>query len=175
MGRVLVVGIGNVLNSDDGLGPFAARTLSAGWEFPAAVEVVDAGTPGLDLISMLQGVEAVVFVDAVRDAGTPGEIRRYGRSEVLRGGNKVVTSPHEPGLRDALFLMEFRGGAPADLALWGAIPASTEMGTSLTPSVRAAVPRILEGVLEDLHRLGVEARRRDPLADPDIWWERSAP
>jgi hydrogenase maturation protease len=175
MERVRVVGIGNVLNTDDGLGPFAARTLAAGWDFSPAVEVVDAGTPGLDLISMLQGVEAVVFLDAVRDQGTPGEVRRYGRAEVLRGGKRVVTSPHEPGLRDALFLMEFQGGAPPDLTLWGAIPSSTEMGTSLTPTVRAAIPAVLDGVLAELRRLGVEAHRRDMPCDPDIWWERSAP
>ena len=58
MARVVVLGIGNVLNSDDGLGPFVARTLLAGWDLVGDAEVLDAGTPGMDLISLLHGTEA---------------------------------------------------------------------------------------------------------------------
>jgi hydrogenase maturation protease len=151
MARVMVVGIGNVLNSDDGLGPFVARTLLGGFDFPADVDVVDAGTPGLDLVSMLHGVEAAVLVDAVRDAGAPGDVKRYDRTSILEGGARTTMSPHEPGLRAALLTMEFRGGGPTEVVLWGAIP---------------------EGVLSDLRRLGVEARPAPSPRDPQIWWER---
>jgi hydrogenase maturation protease len=173
MARVRVLGIGNVLNQDDGVGPFTARTLVAGWELPPDVEVLDAGTPGLDLVGLLQGLSAVVLVDAVADEGAPGEVRRLDRAQLLRGGKRLVTSPHEPGLREALQLMEFQGGAPADVTLWGAIPACTTLGTALTPAVRGAVPALLEGVLSELRRLGVEPRRREVPSDPDIWWERA--
>jgi hydrogenase maturation protease len=172
MTRVVVVGIGNVLNSDDGLGPFVARTLGGGWDLAGDAEVLDAGTPGLDLISLLHGAEAAVFVDAVRDRGAPGDVKRYDRAEILKGGANTVMSPHEPGLRDALLAMEFQGGGPADVVLWGAIPASVELGTTLTDAVRAAVPGIIEGVLGDLRRLGIEPRRLESPRDPDIWWER---
>jgi hydrogenase maturation protease len=172
MARVVVMGIGNVLNSDDGLGPFVARTFQGGWDLAGDAEVLDAGTPGLDLISLLHGVEAAVFIDAVRDQGAPGDVKRYDRTGIVKGGAKTVMSPHEPGLRDALLTMELHGGGPADVTLWGSIPGSIEMGTSLTHAVRGSVPKIIEGLLGDLRRLGVEVRKLETPRDPNIWWER---
>jgi hydrogenase maturation protease len=174
MARVVVVGIGNVLNGDDGLGPFVARTLQGAFDFPGDVEVVDAGTPGMDLVSMLHGTEAVILLDAVRDRGAPGDVRRYDRASILEGGVPTPMSPHEPGVRAALLTLEFRGGGPSDVVLWGAIPADLELGTRLSAAVRAAVPAILDGVLADLRRLGIEARRAPSPRDPDIWWEPPA-
>ncbi|MCX5731879.1 MAG: hydrogenase maturation protease [Deltaproteobacteria bacterium] len=172
MARVVVLGIGNVLNNDDGLGPFVARTLLGGWELAGDAEILDAGTPGLDLISLLHGAEAAVFIDAVRDQGSPGDVKRYDRAGIVKGGAKTVVSPHEPGLREALLTMELQGGGPADVTLWGTIPESIEMGTSLTDTVRATVPRIIDGILGELRRLGVEARKLESPRDPGIWWER---
>ena len=171
MARVVVMGIGNVLNSDDGLGPFVARTFQGGWDLAGDAEVLDAGTPGLDLITLLH-VEAAVFIDAVRDQGAPGDVKRYDRAGIVKGGAKTVMSPHEPGLRDALLTMELHGGGPADVTLWGTIPGSIEMGTSLTDAVRGSVPKIIEGLLGDLRRLGVEVRKLETPRDPNIWWER---
>ncbi len=173
MARVVVLGIGNVLNSDDGLGPFVARTLLGGWDLDGDAEVEDAGTPGMDLQSLLHGAEAAIFVDAVRDTGAPGDVKRYDRAGILQGGARTAISPHEPGLREALLALEFRGIGPSEVILWGAIPESLELGTRLTGTVRASVPALLEGVLGDLRRLGVGARRADPPRDPDIWWERA--
>lgn len=175
MARVVVLGIGNVLNSDDGLGPFVARTLQAGWDLTGDAEVLDAGTPGMDIISLLDGAEAAIFVDAVRAPGAPGDVMRYERAEILEGGTRTSMSPHEPGLREALLAMEFRGSGPSDVLLWGAIPGSIELGTALTPAIRGSVPAIVAGVLEDLRRLGIESRRLEVPRDPDIWWERQAP
>ena len=111
MARVVVLGIGNVLNSDDrSTGPFVARTLQAGWDLDGDAEVLDAGTPGMDIISLLHGAEAAIFVDAVRDQGAPGDVKRYDRAEIVKGGTKTSMSPHEPGLREALLAME-SGGA----------------------------------------------------------------
>jgi hydrogenase maturation protease len=175
MARVVVLGIGNVLNSDDGLGPFVARTLQAGWDLDGDAEILDAGTPGMDIISLLHGADAAIFVDAVRDQGGPGDVKRYDRAEIVKGGTKTSMSPHEPGLREALLAMEFRGGGPSEVILWGAIPESIELGTVLTATMRRSVPAIVEGVLEDLRRLSVGARRLDTPRDADIWWERQAP
>ena len=175
MARVVVLGIGNVLNSDDGLGPFVARTLLAGWNLSGDAEVLDAGTPGMDLQSILHDAEAAIIVDAVRDQGAPGDVKRYDRESILKGGTKTVMSPHEPGLREALLAMEFRGIGPAQVILWGAIPENLELGTELSPTLRSAVPAILAGVLGDLRKLGVEARRLETPRDADIWWERQAP
>ncbi len=174
MARVIVVGIGNVLSSDDGLGPFVARTLLARYDFPPDVEVVDAGTPGGDLVSLIHGAEAAIIVDAVRDREAPGAVKRYDRASILEGGVPTPMSPHEPGLRAALLSLDFRGGGPSDVALWGVIPADLELGTVLSPAARAAVPAVIEGILSDLRRLGATATPANPPRDPDVWWERGA-
>lgn len=172
MARVIVVGIGNVLSGDDGLGPFVARTLLARYDFPSDVEVVDAGTPGGDLVSLIHGSEAAVIVDAVRDREPPGSVKRYDRASILQGGVPTPMSPHEPGLRAALLALEFRGGGPTEVVLWGAVPDSLELGTHLSPVMRAAVPGVIEGVLSELRRLGAAARPADPPRAADTWWER---
>ncbi|HTP53279.1 MAG TPA: hydrogenase maturation protease [Anaeromyxobacteraceae bacterium] len=174
MSRVLVVGIGNVLNGDDGLGPYVVRLLEAAFEMPPEVEVLDAGTPGGDLVALLQGARAAVIVDAVSARGAPGDLRRYDRAEILRGAPRLAMSPHEPGVREALLTMDFQGGGPEDVALWGAIPASVEQGTDLSAPVRAALPALLDAVAGELRRMGAEPRRRPVPLDPDIWWERPA-
>ncbi|HET6922630.1 MAG TPA: hydrogenase maturation protease [Anaeromyxobacteraceae bacterium] len=171
--RILVLGIGNVLMGDDGVGPHAVKLLEAGWELPPGVAVVEAGTPGLDLTAFLHGVDAAVVVDAVRARGAaPGEIRRYPREALLAGSPLPATSPHEPGLREALLTMEFAGEGPREVRLLGVVPARVEAGAGLSEAVRAAVPGLVEAVVAELASLGAAPRGRDRPSEPDLWWER---
>jgi hydrogenase maturation protease len=169
--RIAVIGIGNVLTGDDGVGPYVARVLDAGWEHPE-VEVIDAGTPGLDLTTILAGREAAVLVDAVKAAGAPGALRTYDKATLLSRPPAMALSPHEPGVREALLNAEFLGAAPATVTLVGVIPATVELGCRLSPAVQAAVPAAIEAVLEALRALGVAPSPRSPPLDPDLWWER---
>lgn len=173
MARIAVVGIGNVLTGDDGIGPHVARVLEAGWELPD-VEVIDAGTPGLELTAILAGVEGAVLIDAVTARGAPGELRRYDKATLLSRPPAMALSPHEPGVREALLHAEFRGTAPAAVTLVGVIPATVALGCRLSPAVQAAVPAALEAVLDALRALGVAPAPRSPPRDPDLWWERGA-
>ncbi len=172
MARVAVIGIGNVLNGDDALGPYAVRLLEAAWELSEEVEVIDAGTPGADLGALLDGARAAVIVDAVSAKGRPGELRRYDRAEILRGAPRLAMSPHEPGVREALLALEFQGSGPDDIVLLGAVPGDLELGTALSSPVKAALPALVDAVVAELRRLGVEPRRRSEPLRPDIWWER---
>jgi hydrogenase maturation protease len=171
--RVVVLGIGNVLMGDDAVGPHVVKVLEAGWEFPPEVQVVEAGTPGLDLTVFLHEVEAAVVVDAVHAQGArPGEIRRYGREVLLARSPVLALSPHEPGLREALLTMEFTGGGPREVRLLGVVPAGVETGTGLSEVVRATVPGLVEAVVAELTSLGAPPRRRERPSEPDLWWER---
>lgn len=173
--RVAVLGLGNVLRSDDGVGPFALRLLESRWELSPEVALHDLGTPGPELVDYLHALDAVVVVDSVAADGEPGELRTYDRDEILAAPPGQRVSPHDPSLREALATAEFAGGGPASVALVGVVPGSTALGTELTPPVRAALPRLEREVLRCLARLGVRARRREaPDARPDIWWQRPA-
>jgi len=85
-----VFGLGNVLMGDDALGPTVIAHLVAGFDFPPEVHVEDLGTPGLDLHPHLAGLDALILIDVVKAEGEPGELRLYGKEEILR---------HAPGPR----------------------------------------------------------------------------
>jgi hydrogenase maturation protease len=172
LARIAVIGIGNVLTGDDAIGPYVVRVLEAGFSFPSDVEVYDAGTPGLDLTAYISGLEALVVVDAVRAKGAPGDLKLYSKEEILKGAPILAMSPHEPGVRESLLNADFMGVCPRTVRLVGMIPESVEYGLGLSAPARAAVPKLVDQVLSELRALGVEAARRDPPAEPDLWWER---
>jgi hydrogenase maturation protease len=169
---IRILGLGNVLMGDDGFGPCVIHHLASRWEFPAGVEVQDLGTPGLDLIPFLAGAEVVILVDTVKAAGAPGDVRRYEKGDILRHPPSPRVSPHDPGVQEALLALEFTGQAPREVVLLGAIPATVEMSTSLTPALRAAVPVLAGRVVEELERLGVVARPRSSPDTGQAWWQR---
>ena len=171
-GGIAVLGIGNVLMLDDAFGPYVVRVLDASYEFPGTVSLVDAGTPGHDMTLYMEGRDALIVVDAVRAAGPPGELRLYPLDEVLRMPPPQVTSPHEPGLKDAFLKLRFTGGAPGEGTLVGVIPKEVETGVGLSAPVRAAVPHAVRAVLSFLRERGFAVRERVPPATPDIWWEQ---
>lgn len=172
---VRVLGLGNVLLGDDALGPYAVATATAELEVGDGVELVDLGTPGLDLLPYLAGARAVVVVDTIRADGPPGEVRLYRTPELLAAPVGPRVGPHDPGLSDALTCARLDGNGPEEVILVGVIPERTATGIGLSAAVRAAVPAVVSAVAAELARLGVTvSRRRDPQP-PDLWWERGAP
>jgi len=171
--RISVIGIGNVLEGDDALGPTVVRIFDAEYAVPEDVNVIDGGTPGLDLTAYMAGLEALVVVDAIKSrTGTPGEVRVFDKPGILNRGPMVVMSPHEPGLRESILHAEFQGVAPRDVRLVGIVAGSIDFGCQLTPAARAALPEAVEQVRVQLVGLGVPVVKREPPRDPDLWWEK---
>jgi len=168
---IRVLGLGNVLMSDDGVGPYVARVLEAFYEFPDGVEVIDVGTPGLDLTPYLLGADAVIFVDTVTSVGSPGEVRVYDRVQLLRHPPQARTGPHDPALKEALLTVDAAGAGPRMVRLIGVIPERVETGTSLSRPVAAAVTDVVRIVIDELDRLGRPAVPRPVPRAPHIWWE----
>jgi hydrogenase maturation protease len=181
--RIGILGLGSVLMGDDALGPYAVELLSSRWRLPPGVSVLDAGTPGPDLVDHLLDLDAAIVVDTVRGpggAGSPdpaGTIRLYRRDEVMALPTSPRTSPHDPDLRQALLTADLAGRAPAEVLLVGVVPERVELGTELSRPVRESLPLVESVVVAELRRLGVEPeRRRHPpdAATWTCWWEREA-
>ena len=168
---IRVLGLGNVLMSDDGFGPYVARVLEAFYEFPEDVEVVDVGTPGLDLTPYLLNTDAVIFIDTVSSGGAPGEMRVYDRAEILKYPPQARTGPHDPALKEALLTVDAAGAGPAVVKLIGIIPDWIATGVTLSPAVSGAVTAVVRRVIDELDRLGVPAIPRPVPHVPHIWWE----
>jgi len=171
--RTMVLGLGNVLMTDDALGPTVIAHLQARYDVPPAVQVEDLGTPGLDLHPHLAGADALIIVDTVRAEGAAGELRRYRKDDILRHPPPARVGPHDPSLKEALLALQFAGQEPQDVLLVGVIPASTEGGVELSPPVAASLEAVVQAVCEELVRLGHVVRERAAPAEPDLWWRTS--
>jgi hydrogenase maturation protease len=147
----LVVGLGNPLRGDDGIGVRVAQALMEG-PLPAGVEVLDGGTQGLGLVSVLEGRRRAIVVDAADVGRAPGEFVRFTPDEVnLLGGDQRL-SIHDAGLRDALLLARVLGVLPDQVVILGVQPANLDWDQDLSPAVQAALPRLVAAVLEELDK-----------------------
>jgi hydrogenase maturation protease len=150
---ILVLGLGNALMGDDALGVRAVEELRNRFRFPEEVNVLDGGTLGLDLLPRLEGVERLVIIDALEMGASPGTVFRLSGEEVPRAFASKL-SVHQVGVQDLLAVAELQGHLPGELVVWGAQPASVELGLELSSPVRKALPEVVAGVTRDLDGWG---------------------
>jgi hydrogenase maturation protease len=170
MKKVLIGGIGNVLLGDDGVGPYLALLLAARYQFADGVEVVDLGTPALDLIDQISGKDAVILIDSVEADAAAGTVQLYRKQDIMRCSPSLRMDPHSPALVDALWSAGFLAIAPKDVLLVGIKPESHDIGCRLSKSVKASLGEAITVVLGELDRLHVEYQRREHPGESGIWW-----
>jgi hydrogenase maturation protease len=168
--RIGVLGVGNVLMGDDGIGPFILKILESRYEFPSNVTLHDLGTPGLGITSFFADYDAVILLDAVSAKGQPGDVRLYRKDQLVRVPIPQRVSPHDPALVEALLFAELSGHCPREGLLVGIIPETIDLGCTLSKTVLSAVLPAIAAVLAELHRLDVSAKRRPDEPAPSIWW-----
>ena len=155
----VVIGLGNPLMGDDGLGLAAVARLEAGWELPPGVELVDGGTWGLNLLPVIEDAGRVLLVDAITVGAAPGTLVRIPRDRLPRYLATKI-SPHEVDLRDVLALAELRRTLPAETTAIGLEPATVALGSELSAPIEAALDTLVAAVVEDLAAWGCACRRR---------------
>lgn len=150
---LLVLGLGNVLLADDGVGPAAIAWLQERVLPPAGVVVVDGGTLGLSLLSYVEETETLLLIDAVMTGAAPGTLVRLEGDAV---GPAVATrlSPHQIGVADLLEGATWRGKRPARILLLGIVPESIDLGVGLTPAVARSMPALIELIVGEARALG---------------------
>jgi hydrogenase maturation protease len=161
VGKTLVLGVGNLLLSDDGVGIHTIRRLQEVAQLPEEVQVLDGGTSGLDLLYYLEGVSHLLIVDAIEVDQPPGTLTRLTGDQVP-AYLSLKMSPHEIGLPDMLFAAKLRDLYPEEVTIWGVQPATTEVGLDLSPPVVAQLDVLVEKVLEELKGWGIPVRRIVP-------------
>ena len=145
----LVIGLGNPLRGDDGVGVRLAQELEA-QVLPPDVEVVDGGTQGLGLVTLMAGRRRVILVDAADVGRSPGEFVRFTPDEARLLGDDAHLSVHAGGLRDALMLAQALEVLPDEVIIWGVQPANLDWNSALSPEVEAALPSLVEAVLVEI-------------------------
>lgn len=167
---ISVVGLGNVLMTDDAWGPAVVRCFDAWYRVEPEVEIEDLGTPGFDLLPHLRGRDRLLVVDTVRAAQPPGTLRLYSRAELLAHAPGPRTSPHDPGLKEALLSLEIHGESPRDFRLLGVVPSRTGQGTLLTEVVASTLGPACTAIADQLREWGCEVTLRHPSRQPELWW-----
>lgn len=157
--RVVVLGIGNTILSDEGVGVHAVEALQERYELPESVELIDGGTSGMELLGPLSGTDVLIVLDAIKAGREPGTVVRLVGDEVPVFFRSKL-SPHQVSICDVLAGLEFSGDLPGDLVLIGVEPESLELGLELTPAVAARMPEMMEMAVAELSARGIEPKER---------------
>ncbi|MFH1115948.1 MAG: HyaD/HybD family hydrogenase maturation endopeptidase [Pseudomonadota bacterium] len=157
---IVVLGVGNILLKDEGVGVRVVEELQSRYDFPDNVRVVDGGTQGLWLMATLQEARRLIVVDAVHGGGPPGTVYRLEKDD-LPTGLRAKQSAHDSDLVEALNLCRLLETEPETVVVVGIEPADIQpFGLELTPAVACKVEHLIENVLNELRSLGVEPQKR---------------
>ena len=159
--ETVVIGIGNPLMGDDGIGLAALERLLA-WEFEPFVERVDGGTWGMNLLQFVEEARRLLVLDAIEAGLDPGAPVTLEGDEIPRFLSTKL-SPHQIELREVLALAELRGTLPEEVVAIGLQPGRVEMSARLSPEVEARLDDMVERCVERLRRWG---HRADPQPAP---------
>jgi hydrogenase maturation protease len=149
--NITILGIGNVLLSDEGVGVHVANELFKK-ELPENVSVVEGGTDGFRLLNIITDADRLIVIDAVRGDSEPGAIYRFDIDDMKRCPQEFKTSVHQIGILEVIDLSGLIGKTPQTTII-GIEPKSLEMGLELSPEIREKIPRIIEIVLDEVKRV----------------------
>lgn len=160
MAEILVLGLGNILLGDEGVGVRVVERLLEQYDFPEGVRVMDGGTLGLDLLPYVEGASRLLVIDAVQARKPPGALVRMVGDEIPIFLDASKVSPHQEGLQDLLAVAVLKGYLPEEVVFWGAQVESLGVGLELSEPVAAQVDALGSKVLAELARWGVRARKK---------------
>jgi hydrogenase maturation protease len=151
--RTVVIGLGNPLMGDDGLGLAALHRLRERWTPPPDVELVDGGTWGMNLLPVIESAQRVLLIDAIHAQDAPGTPQRLSHDRLPRYLATKI-SPHQVDLHDVLAVAELRGTLPQETIAIGLQPGRVEMVAELSAEVAAGVDGVVDEVVRALEAWG---------------------
>ncbi len=158
--NIVVLGVGNILLKDEGVGVRVVEEIDRRYLFPDNVSVLDGGTQGLWLMPTIQQSDHLIVVDAVHGKGAPGTVYRLERDD-LPSSLRAKQSAHDSDLVEALNLCEMIDVGPKSVVVVGIEPQDiSPFGMELTPPVAAKVEELIERVLAELKNFGIEPEKR---------------
>ena len=153
--QIMILGVGCILFSDEGFGVRVIERLQEQYEFPENVSVVDGGVLGVNLLGVISQADHLIVVDAIRNKGKPGDVYRLADKQIperIRAKNSI----HQVDFLEALTLCQALDKVP-DTVIVGVEPEDIDtLSIELTPIIHSKVDSLMEMVLKELERLGVE-------------------
>lgn len=157
--KAVVLGVGNVILADEGVGVRVVEALERDYIMPPGVTVIDAGTSGMEMLEDMSDLDFLLVVDAIAAGKAPGELVQLRGDEVPVFFRRNL-SPHGIGLSDVLASLEFLGTEPKETVILGVQPTSLDLSTELTPTIAARVPELVAQVVDELTQRGLAPTRK---------------
>ena len=158
--RIVVLGIGNLLMTDEGVGVRAVEELARRYDLPPEVEVIDGGCSGMEMLGDIARADHLLIVDAVSADKPPATIVTLHGDDVPAFFSAKL-SPHQIGLCDVLAALKLTDESPGTLTLIGVQPASLDLSMELSPQIAAKLPEIVARVVEQLAARGATPAMRE--------------
>jgi hydrogenase maturation protease len=157
MKKILVVGLGNILLQDEGIGLHVIEKLRQENDISDEVELVEGETAGLALLPVLKEGTHIIFVDAMNFEGAAGEIKVLRNDEIISANNMLV-SVHEVGLRDIISLISLtKDSELPEIVLVGVKPMNLGTGLQLSPEVERSIPKIINVIKQEVQKFKGES------------------
>jgi len=145
--KILVLGVGNVLLSDEGVGVQVIRKMQE-MDLSKDVELIDGGTAGLNLLNYIEDREKLIVIDCLKTEDKPGSIYRF-RLEDLTTSAEIITSLHQMGLLETLNVLSQTSQRP-DTIIIGIVPKTTDLNMRLSAEIEAVNPKVIELGLKEI-------------------------
>jgi hydrogenase maturation protease len=162
MMKITLLGLGNILMRDDGVGVHAVKAVQERFEVPPELDIVDGGTSGLDLLPFIEGRDRVIFVDAVDFGKEPGFIGELVNDDIPAFFSKDKASLHHIGLTDVLATGRLLNIIPEEICLIGIQPQRIEMGLELTEVLQGKLDLLVSRIRDKLRDWGVHLAPHHP-------------
>ena len=156
--NVLVLGLGNILLSDEGAGIRAVEELEERYDLSDSVEIIDGGTMGLELLPYFEERSHILIIDAVKTGKKPGTIVRIENPSAFF---QQKSSPHQIGLADVIGIAAITDNLPQNITLFGIEPQQLSTGLSFSAAVGQNLSRLVDLVVAELVTIGIKVRAKD--------------
>ena len=156
--KTVVVGVGNLLWRDEGVGVYILSELERRYEFPPNVELIDGGIGGLVWLPFVLEAERLIIIDCADFGGTPGEMRRFSFEDISPGVS--FSSTHGMKVPEVLEVARSLGSLPKTI-IFGIQPKDwQEAGDELSPELSERIPHYVSSVIAELRSYGIEAKEK---------------
>ncbi|MEW8507485.1 MAG: HyaD/HybD family hydrogenase maturation endopeptidase [Candidatus Thiodiazotropha sp.] len=169
--KTLIIGMGNVLMQDEGVGVRAAEALVDRYLIPAGVEVVDGGTTGMELFEPMRQADNLIIADAVNTGAPYGSLVRIANDEIP-AFFQTKLSNHQLGVSDLLALLTLKGETPQQVTIIGMVPHSLENRLGLTPEAAEGLEAMVQMLVDELASLDIDLEPRPRVRSGH--WKREA-
>lgn len=173
--RVSVIGLGNVFLGDDGFGPLAVEIFRCEYACSPDVEVLDLGTPGLDLAPYLYNRDLIIIIDAVHSDAPRGTLSIYCEEDFVSDRARLRITGHDPGLWESLAHLRLAGHVPKELAVIGVTPESCTFAEGISPTLLRIASNASAATARLLTDRGIDCASRHPATVPNLWWLPTCP